>query len=299
MTQKKSNTFIALTLLVLLGVIWGSGYSIARFAMTHGVPPLGYSFWQSLGPAIVLLIMCLIKERKLKISAQHIRYYLIAGVLGIALPNTNMYFAASHLPAGILAVIVNTVPIIMYPLALMARQERFHLGRMCGVALGIIGIMMIVGSKLSLPTVTMMWWALVTLLTPCFFAICALYSVHDRPQESSSLSLATGMLIASAIILAPWVIDTHEFYPLNSLSLPNLAVILEIILSSIGYIIFFQLLKIAGAVYYSLVGGIVALTGLFWGWLVFGEQLHAWTLIAVMIIFAAVCIVTLLQRNTR
>jgi len=299
MQNKYKKLILSILLLILLGFIWGSGYSIAHYAMTHGVPPLGYSFWQSLGPAIVLLIFCLVKEGRLNISLRYVRYYLIAGLLGIALPNTNMYFAASHLPAGILAVIVNTVPIMMYPLALLVRQEKFQWLRMAGVLLGVIGIIMVVSSKSSLPTSSMTWWALLTLLSPLFFAICALYIVHDRPKNSSSLSLSAGMLIATAIILMPLVIDTHQFYPLNSFSTPNLVVILEIILSSIGYVIFFQLLKLAGAVYYSLVGGVVALTGLFWGWLLFDEKLYMWTVIAVICIIVALCVVTLLQTTQR
>jgi len=263
--------------------------------MTHGVPPLGYSFWQSVGPAAFLLIVSLIK-RDVKISAHTVRYYVIAGVLGIALPNTNMYFASPHLPAGILAVIVNTVPIIMYPLALLARQEKFSVLRMLGVTAGIIGILLVLiphdGTAL-IPNA----WALITLFTPFFFAVCALYSVHDLPNGVTSLNLATGMLVTSAIILLPLVIDLHEFYPLNSFSLPNIAVMVEIVLSSIGYIIFFQLLKIAGAVYYSLVGGVVAITGLLWGWLFFGETLGSISLVAVILIIGALVTVTLVQKK--
>lgn len=297
MTRK--HFLLPVFLLLLLGVIWGSGYSIARYAMTHGVPPLGYSFWQSLGPAIVLLVLCLIKEGGLKLQPRYLRYYLIAGLLGIALPNTNMYFAASHLPAGILAVIVNTVPIVMYPLALLARQEKFAWGRLLGVAVGVVGIMMIVGSGWSMPEGEVIKWVLITLLSPLFFAVCSLYNVHDRPADSSSLALATGMLVCSAIVLAPLVIDTHQFYPLNSFSLPNMAVMLEIILSSIGYVIFFQLLKVAGAVYYSLVGGVVAITGLIWGWLLFAEVPHLMVYFAVLLIIVAIVLITYLQPKQK
>lgn len=291
----QKSSIKAITLLVLLGVIWGSGYSIARYATTHGVPPLGYSFWQSVGPAIFLLMVSIIKG-EIIISAHTLRYYVIVGVLGIALPNTNMYFAAPHLPAGILAVIVNTVPIMMYPLALLARQEKFNKVRMLGVMAGIVGILLIVMPHNDYSLIPNPW-ALITLFTPFFFAMCALYSVHDRPAGVSSLNLATGMLVTSAIMLLPLVIDLHEFYPLTSFSLPNISVMVEIILSSIGYIIFFQLLKVAGAVYYSLVGGIVAMTGLFWGWLFFGETLGVLNIIAIMMIIIALVVVSLVQRH--
>src|SRR5437870_3124623 len=107
-----------LTTLIALGVIWGTGYSIARFAMTNGVPPLGYSFWQSLGPAVIIGLIAFWSNKTVAFSAAKIRFYLICGLTGIAIPNTSMYFAASHLPASILAMLVNTVPIIAYPMAL-------------------------------------------------------------------------------------------------------------------------------------------------------------------------------------
>lgn len=117
----------AITLLVLLGFIWGSGYSIARYAMTHGVAPFGYAFWQSLGPTVLLIIFLKLKRIKLALQLRHIVFYVIAGLLGIVIPNSNIYITAAHLPAGILAVVVNTVPIFLYPLAFLFAQERFSL----------------------------------------------------------------------------------------------------------------------------------------------------------------------------
>ena len=92
------------------------------------------------------------------------------------------------------------------------------------------------------------------------------------------------MLLISTIILIPLVLSFHKFYPLNSLSLPHLAIILEIILSSIGYIIVFELLKRMGPVFYSLISGVVAVTGLFWGWIIFNECLQLWLACAVIFI---------------
>ncbi len=118
-----SYRFKSVLLLLTLGFIWGAGYSLAKFAITNGAPPLGYSFWQSLGPALLLSVVYFFKQRKSLPILLHWRYFLLCGLLGIALPNTNMYYAASHVPAGLLAVLVNTVPLIVYPLALLFRME--------------------------------------------------------------------------------------------------------------------------------------------------------------------------------
>jgi len=286
----KKNLFLnqALIILILLGLIWGSGYSIARFVMTHGVQPIGYSFWQCLGPAIILGILSL---KHLRWDSQHIKFYFICGLIGIAIPNTNMYYVSSHLPAGLLAVIVNTVPVMIYPMAFIAKQEKFDILRLLGVLSAVLGILCLVMPKASLPHSNEFGYILMGLLTPFCFAIFTLFINPHRPKESNPLSLAAGMLITATLLLTPWVISTHGFYTFSGTSLNNTLIILEIVLSSIGYVLFFKLLRIAGPVYYSLVDGVVALTGLFWGWIIFKEHFGMFNLLAIFLILVGIVLV--------
>lgn len=285
----------SLCLLILLGFIWGSGYSIARFATTHGVSALGYAFWQTWGPAVFLLGLSALRRQALRLQElSYLRYYLVTGILGIAIPNTLMYYAASHLPAGILAVIMNVVPIMMYPLALLLRVESFHLWRILGVLVGVMGMMSLVLPKASLPDTAALPWALLCLISPLCFALCAIYASRYRPAQCTSLGLAAGMLLMAAISLTPIVFARAAFFSLTQqFGAADFAVILEIILSSIGYVLLFDLLKYAGPVYYSLVGGLVSLTGVFWGWLIFDEHLKVLSFIAISLIFIAIYVVAL------
>lgn len=73
--MKRFKPLKALTLLLLLGFIWGSGYSLARYAMTHEVPPLGYSFWQALGPALLLTLSSLFTKDKPLWQRQYWPYF--------------------------------------------------------------------------------------------------------------------------------------------------------------------------------------------------------------------------------
>lgn len=295
MTKK----LLPLTLLLTLGFIWGTGYSIAKYATTHGVPPFAYSFWQSLGPAAFLSLLCRSQQTRTTINyISHWKYYLIAGLTGIALPNTNMYFAAQHVPAGLLAVIVNTVPIIAYPMALIGRSEKFNLTRFLGVILAFSGILIILFTQAGLPTHSVTPWVLSALITPISFAFCSVYIARYSPRECSSISLATGTLAFSSLILTPLVYLSGNLYQIHfPPSLPESAVLLEIILSSIGYILFFQLIKVAGPVYYSLINGIVAVTGLFWGMLLFHESLNQWLSLAVLLILFSLFLVNKRQQT--
>ncbi|OGT68753.1 MAG: hypothetical protein A3J38_07205 [Gammaproteobacteria bacterium RIFCSPHIGHO2_12_FULL_45_9] len=298
LTTQQRKPWFPLGLLILLGFIWGTGYSIARFATTNGVPPLGYSFWQAVGPALLLSLFLKSKRQTQQFSVPLCRYYLICGLTGIVIPNTTMYFAAPHLPAGILAVVVNTVPIITYPIALLSRMESFNWLRLGGVFCAMLGLMLILLPQTSLPSPDMIPWVLSVLITPLSFAICAIYIARWQPsQERNPLALSRGMLIFASLLLFPLVSLSGSFYALHwPLSTPDWIILLEILLSSVGYVLFFKLIHIAGPLYYSLVDTIVALTGLLWGWLLFHEKLNAWSSAAVLLILFALFLVTKQQQ---
>ncbi|STX29609.1 ABC transporter, transmembrane permease,permeases of drug/metabolite transporter type [Legionella beliardensis] len=287
----------ALLLLVLLGFIWGSGYSLAKYAMINSVPPLAYAFWQSLGPALLLTILCLWKQKKALFKPAYWPYYFMCGLLGITIPNTNMYFVANHIPAGLLAVLVNTVPLLVYPLALMFKLEQFDLRRIIAVALGMLGILLILS-----PTSTglVSYWALITLISPLSFACCSIYIGIYQPKTIDALPAACGMLITATLILIPILIKQHTFYSLMPpFTLPKQAILLEILLSSLGYILFFKLIHVAGPVFYSLTGGVVALTGLWWGFFIFQEIPNQIQCIAALSIILAIFLLSWCQSQQK
>lgn len=289
------KTLKAILLLILLGFIWGSGYSLAKFAMTNGVPPLGYAFWQSLGPALLLSGVCIATSNRLNLKFNHWPYFLICGLIGIAIPNTNMYFIASHIPAGLLAVLVNTVPLLVYPLALITRQEKIDGWRFLALLLGMTGILLIIGMNTA---GLFSGWTLLALLSPLGFAVCSIYIGAKQPAEINALQAATGMLLAATLLLIPLVIQQNAFYSLTGpFTLVKQVIVLEIILSSLGYLLFFILIRMAGPVFYSLTGGAVALTGLFWGYLIFNETPTPMQCIAVVLVISAIFLLSWRQSR--
>lgn len=293
MLKPSCKTF---TFLIILGAIWSLGFSIARYCTTHGVHPLGYAFWQSLGPAILLTIVCKCLRIPIFNHRSYFIFYLFASLVGIAIPNANMYFAARELPSGILAVIINVSPIMTYLLALAFKEESFNTRRFIGVICAVIGIIIMIKPSGDI-TPSMIPWLLSALLTPISFALCAVFVAKYRPANSHSLGLAAGMLWGSTFWLLPVVFWGHHFYALNhEFSRTEQLLLAEVLLSSAGYWLFFQLLKNAGPVYYSLVGGVVAIAGLLWGKLLFEETLTATQFLGVAGIILGIVLVCLKKK---
>lgn len=291
----KSTRLLPLLMLLMLGMLWGTGYTIARYVITHGVPAVSYSFWEALGPAVLLSALLLRPGQPplSRISSTHLRYYLTAGLTGIAIPNTCMYFAAGHLPAGLLAVTVNTVPVFAWPLALMSGLESFSFTRLAGLTLAVTGLFFILIPRAVLPASGNWIWFLPALITPFSFAFCAVHITKRRPLGTGPVTVAAGMLLAAALMLVPLVLMTGGLYlPEWPLKMPDIFIILEMVLSALGYILFFELLRIAGPVYYSLVDTTVALTGLVSGYYFFGEKITPAAACGIVLILAGVLAVT-------
>ncbi len=293
MTKFKKTPFYPLLLLICLGLTWGTSFSIARFAMESGITPLGYLFWQTVGPALLLYIIISFIQKKIFILQQkQIFFYFITGLLCILLPNYIMFKSALHIPSGTLGLIVNTSPIITYILSIVFIIEKFEFKRFIGIMCGFLGLYVLFSSQLQLNASIQTPWILFAFLTPIFLAFSTIYVVKFKDDQINSLELSCGMLIAAATLTIPLTFLYHEFHPITTITLPNMIILLEILLSSLGFVLFFELLRISGPVYYSLVSCIVALSAFGWGFLVFGESLHGNEAFAVLLTVFAIYLVS-------
>lgn len=264
-------------LLLFLGSLWGASFSIAKLAIEGGIPELGFAAWQACGSAFVLFAVLKLRGAALPSGGQAWRFCIVAGLLGICIPNLIFYFVISHMPAGLMAVVVTTAPIITYGLALASASERISWLRSFGIGLGFIGALVIVLPENSLPADIDLTWVLLGFLTPFCYALSNLYAARYRPPGQSSLGLACGMLIAAGSTQTTlMLIFIPPYLPLPPWGLPEAALFAQIAISSVAYVIYFHIVQVAGAVYFSQVGYIVTVSGLLWGMAFFGEQHSHW-----------------------
>ncbi len=295
-----SLKFQSILILLFLGFSWGAGYAIAHYVTLQGVSPITFSFYLAFGPAVLLCLYVWLTGLSLKLSWQYWRYYFYAGVLGVVIPNTCMYIAAPHLPAGLLGMMVNFTPIFIYPLALMAHQEKFRWLRMLSICLGVVGILLITLPAAEFQQNYFSHWALFALLSPLSFAASAVYISKHRPVNSNSVALSAGMLLVSAIILVPLVLFfAHSRLQVSIWHFVNWLVLLQIILVSLGTFLLFYLIKIAGPVYYSLVNAVAVIAGIFWGWLFFAEKLSIMVMLSLLLILVAIVMMTFVRLKIK
>ena len=296
-------SWLPLLLLLCLGTLWGGTFSIAKIAMVLDFPPLAYAFWQTSGAGLVLLALYLLRGNRIRISRPHIRFFFVAALIGLALPNTNAMIALRHVPASLMAILVTAVPLLTLGLALGLRIERPDPWRGTGLGLGFAGALLIVLPEGSLPDQVATGWVLLAFLTPLCYAVGNILIARLRPQGSGNLALTTGMLLtAGGLLLLPTVLTGQFRLPVPGSGAEGWAagaVLLQILISAVAYQIYFAIIGMAGPVFVAQVGYVITATGILFGYLLFSETHSAWVALAVGLIFAGVAIVNWRQNRRR
>ncbi|NQW10042.1 MAG: DMT family transporter [Alphaproteobacteria bacterium] len=284
---------LPLLMLLVLGGLWGLSFSLSKLAVIGGIHPTAYVWWQSTGATIFLFLIIRRTGTAVPTGRRHLAFYAASALVGLVLPNLNIVMTARYLPAGILSTLVTTVPMMTYAVALAWRMERFDPRAVVGLVLGLAGVLLIVGPDASLPDPTMAPWVLVAMITPVLYASQNIISAKLRPENTPSLAAALGMVVAGSLMSLPVMLASGGFRPLFSdgITAGDLAMVGQMIITCLAYLLYFEIAKRAGPVFVSQVGYVVNIFGLGWGYLFFAEVPSPWIWAAIALVFAGVWVV--------
>jgi len=276
-----------------MGSTWGLSFSLARVAATGGAHPLGIAFWEC--SIAGLLLVCLIAGRRIpvRVSRRDIRLHLTTGLVGMVIPGAAFFYAAAHVPAGVLSITIGMVPIMTFVASAFIRLEKFEMRRVFGVVLGSVSVVLLVAPNGSLPDPAQWSWLLLGFAAAGCYSALSLVIVLLAPPKSNSLVLTCGMFIAATFLMIPVLYVTGSFAPFGwpwgavEWSMLGLGII-----NAVAYALYFSLVDRAGPVFSSFTANLVTLFGVFWGIVIFAEENSVWVWLSFLTIMGALALVT-------
>ncbi len=279
--------FVPLTMLIATAVIFGAIFSVNRFAISGGVPPIAYAFWQSLGAGVVLLPVALVRGSLPRLSPLFLRTYFVSGALGIAIPIYLLCLVAAELPASAVTLVLALSPPLTYLFALILGMEKFRIVCIVGILVGLSGVVLLVVPEASLPGTEAAGWLLLAFLAPVSFAMVNVFAGRFRPPEAPSVMLACGLLLASALFLLPIMFATGQAYlPVGANGIGDWAILMATVINALFWLLFFEIVRRAGSVFFSQFNYLAVLAGIAWAMLIFGERpnVYIWGALALLFI---------------
>ncbi len=286
-------------MLFVLGVSFALAVSLNRFAADGGVPFLPYVFWQSFGGGAALMLLAAALRRLPPVDLRHVRIFLSTGALNLAFPYMLLAYLAPKVPASLLSLGLALVPIMVYVLALTLRQDRFHVLRFGGILLGLAGILVVLVPQASLPAPGMAGWVALGLVPSLSYAVNAVLVARWRPQETGSLPLAGGLMLASAgyVLIVMAAIGESWWAFGGSFGIGHGATIAAMANNCVSFYLVFEVIRRAGPVIFSTVNYIATLSGMGFGMWFFGDAPSAYIWGAVVLMFAGLFLVTTTGRK--
>lgn len=254
--------FVALPLLAAFGIAWGLTLPLTKVAVSTGHHPFGLIFWQVVIVALALLPLFLRLGRLPRTDRKALLYYAVIGVFGTVIPNGISYFCYTKLPAGIMSILISTIPMFTFAMALALGSDRFSMRRFAGILCGAIAVALLVGPQASLPERGAAIFVLVGLLPSICYALEGNYVSNYAPPGIDAIEALFGASIVSAIVLLPLATGFGVFIdPRLPWGNPEWALIASSLLHTMAYCGYIWLLAHVGAVFASQTSYIVTFTG--------------------------------------
>lgn len=273
--------------LVVIGAGWGLTTPLSKIAVSEGYRHFGLIFWQLVITGTMLTVLTRLRGRRVPLSPADLRVYLLIAVIGTVIPNSASYAAAVELPGGVLAILLSTVPLFAFPVAIALGNDSFGWTRALGLLFGLGCVLLIVGPDASLPDPAMAAFIPLALIAPFFYGlegnVVARFGANglDPVQMLAGASL-TGVPIALMLALATgqWI------DPRGPWGAPDAAVIASAVVHGIVYSSYFWLVAQAGPVFAAQVSYLVTGFGVAWSMAILGETYspYIWAALALMLV---------------
>ncbi|MBI1208912.1 MAG: EamA family transporter [Azospirillum sp.] len=270
--------------------IWSSAFVVTKIGLTSA-PPLTLATVRFLTAGPLMLTLAAILGYDLDLPPRR-----LLTVAAIGLCNNTLYLgltfvALKTVSAGFVAVIASTNPLLISTLAYLVLAERMTLGKVIGLALGMVGVAIVLQHRLTLGIDDPAGILLAVLGVAALAAGTVLFKATETRSNllvvnGLQVTIGGAALLPMAIVLEsgqPAVFDANFLFSV---------VYLGLVVSVGGTFIWFTLLRRSTASAAGSYHFLNPVLGLLFGAAVVGETVSWWDLVGVIPIVGGILLIT-------
>ncbi len=274
-------------ILFLLAALWGGSFLFMRVA-SPVLGPVVLIDMRVLIAGVVLVAYAIALRQPPKLLHKW-KAYLVLGALNAAIPFCLIATAELRLNASVAAILNATTPLFTALVARVWIQDRFTIKKFLGVLLGILGVTILVGWNFHHDTPRSWLSMSMSLGAALFYAVGGVFSSRAFRGENP-LNLAIGQQLAAGVILLP---VAAFFVPHRMPSADAIWALLglAVLSTSLGYLLYFYLMRRVGPVRTLSVTFLVPVFGVLWGWWFLREAVTSNLVLGMAVILLSVALV--------
>jgi len=260
-------------LILALSVLWGGSFFFAEIALRQ-ITPLTLVLARVGLAAVALVLFVYLSGLRMPGNVKAWRSFFVMGVINNCIPFTLIFWGQLTIASGLAAIFNATTPLFTVVLAhFLTRDEKLTPARFAGVACGFIGVAVMIGPGFLGALGDDVVAQLAVLMAAISYGFAGIYGRRFASQPPAVT--AAGQLSASTIVLAPVVLFVEFPTQPPGLDVNTGAAVaaLALLSTALAYVLYFRILKIAGATNLLLVTFLIPVTATALGVLVLDEQI--------------------------
>jgi drug/metabolite transporter (DMT)-like permease len=260
-------SIVDLASLLYLGAVWGGAFLFLRIAAPQVGPVWAAEIRLAIGASILAVVA---GPRAWRAARGRLVAFALVGALFSAIPFSLISVASLTLPAGFTALLNASTPLFTAAIAVGFMGQRLGWRLVAGLALGALAVIVLVGWAPFEPTPASLLAVGAGLGAPLSYAVAGNFA-RARLSGEGQLELATGMVVAGAVVLLPVaILSGSPGTPKLDGALSLLAV--GTLSTAFAWPVFFRVLRRATPTAASTVTFVVPAFALAWGALALGES---------------------------
>jgi len=273
-------------MLLSLSLIWGGSFFLNAVILTE-LPTLTLVAARVSLAAIALWGFVAITGRLRGLTPAVWAAFAVMGFLNNAIPFTFIVHAQTSISSGLASILNATTPLFTILVAgVFLSDERFSVMRLAGVAIGLFGVVVMIGTDALDGIGSSVWAQMFSLGAAVSYGFASVFGRRFRRLGIDPIQVAMGQVTMSSLMLWPVAIVLDRPF---DLAMPSVTVwgalgVLSVICTACAYILYFKVLERAGATNISMVTFLVPVSAILLGILLLGETLHISHVIGMLLI---------------
>ncbi|MEO0750172.1 MAG: DMT family transporter [Pseudomonadota bacterium] len=287
MSLDTSSRGFLMVVLLVMGAGWGVSFTLTKIAVSTGHQYFGLMAWQLVIMSVILLGVGRIRGVGIPWGRTHVLVYVMICVTGTLLPNSLSYAVAVHLPAGLMSILIATVPLFAFPIAILLAVDRFDWRRLAGLMSGLACVTLIAWPELRLPEAGLAFWIVLALVTALLYAIEGNIIGKWGTWGLDPIQMLTGASLLGVPMAFVLALSSGQYIsPVRPWGAAEWALVGSSSIHVIAYSTYFWTVTRAGVVFASQVAYVVTGFGVISAMVILGERysLHIWAGFALMLV---------------
>ncbi len=280
---------VDILLLILLGVIWGSSFFNIKIA-TYSYDAFTLALIRVIFASIPLVLLCKIKNIRIKAFTKNWKPYALIGLCNIAIPFTLIAIGTSQINSYLAAMLMSTTPMSGSVLAhFFTNDEKITFLKSVGILIGFGGVIFLFFDDLIINSDNYIY-ALITILGSTFYSIGGIMTLRLKKEGNENVTTSTTLW--SIIFLFPLAIIFESPWQLQPTFESTMSLLyLGVVATGLAWLIRFRILTVNGLVFQTQVAYLIPIFGVIFGYFLMSEIITWRVLISLIVIILGIYIV--------